>query len=153
MACSVSIYNPVKLNIFKNTKVTNSKSRMNVRRNTCITKCKHSVRDPPGTLEFKNWAPELINGRCAMLGYVAGYGYEFVKNESITNQLMEYAPYFALVSGLVTLSTLKTGKPSKDDVVIDGLTPDAELFNGRAAMLGITLTLLYEYVTKQQILN
>ena len=30
-------------------------------------------------MHIKEWGPELINGRCAMLGYVSGYGYEFSK--------------------------------------------------------------------------
>lgn len=95
-------------------------------------------------LKFNNWAPELINGRCAMLGYVAGYGYEIVNHESLSSQFMDKFPYFILLSLLVTIFTLKTGKPTSEDVKINGLTPEAELFNGRAAMIGITCTLMYE---------
>ena len=95
-------------------------------------------------MKINSWAPELINGRCAMLGYVAGYGYEFVNNESFVNQSLEYWPAFVIVSLLVTIATLNTGKPTIEDVQINGLTPEAELFNGRAAMVGITSTLLYE---------
>ena len=99
-------------------------------------------------MRFDSWAPELINGRCAMLGYAAGYGYEAVTHESLSNQAVEYWPYFVAVSVLVTVLTLKTGKPTKEDVQVSGLTPDAELFNGRAAMIGIVSTLLYEFMNK-----
>ena len=99
-------------------------------------------------MKINSWAPELINGRCAMLGYVAGYGYEFVNDESFLNQSLEYWPAFVIVSLLVTIATLNTGKPTTEDVEINGLTPEAELFNGRAAMIGITSTLLYELMSQ-----
>lgn len=95
-------------------------------------------------LKFNSWAPELINGRCAMLGYTAGYGYEAVTHESLSNQALDLWPAFVLVSLLVTTATLTYGKPSNDDVSINGLTPSAELFNGRAAMIGFVSTLIYE---------
>ena len=96
-------------------------------------------------LAFNSWAPELINGRCAMLGYVAGYGYEAVNHEPLKNQFVSHFPDFLLVSLFVTAATLANGKPT--DTRINGLTPDVELFNGRAAMIGITSTLLYEFAT------
>ena len=100
------------------------------------------------SLKFNSWAPELINGRCAMLGYAAGYGYEAFMHESFIPQAQEYWWAFVVVSVLVTLATLKTGKPTKECVTVNGLTPDAELFNGRAAMIGFASTVAYEISTK-----
>ena len=98
-------------------------------------------------MEVTNWAPELINGRCAMLGYVAGYGYELINHEPLRMQFINQLPSFACISLFVTITTLLNGKPTSDDVKIDALTPEAEMFNGRAAMIGITSTLLYEFAT------
>lgn len=100
------------------------------------------------TMRFDSWAPELINGRCAMLGYVAGYGYEAVTNESFLPQAHQYWWAFVVVSVLVTIATLQTGRPTKESVSINGLTLEAELFNGRAAMVGFACTLIYELSTR-----
>lgn len=99
-------------------------------------------------MKVNSWAPELINGRCAMLGYVAGYGYEAFNHESFREQSLDYWPAFVITAIMVTFATLKTGKPTKEDVKVNGLTPEAELFNGRAAMIGIASTLLYEFMSK-----
>lgn len=83
-----------------------------------------------------------------MLGYVTGYGYEYINNESFFNQFVNYWSAFVIVSLLVTIATLNTGKPTTEDVEINGLTSDTKLFNGRAAMVGITSTLLYELMSQ-----
>jgi len=98
-------------------------------------------------MRVTEWAPELINGRCAMLGYVAGYGYEAFTKEPFINQAQEYWVAFVVVSVLVTLGSLTAGKPTEECVKVNGLTPEAELFNGRAAMIGIASTLIYEIST------
>ena len=139
-----------------NTQFNNKSLRFSAKKRV-LTKCTNVQDDknnsgvvPKGVdvMRFDSWAPELINGRCAMLGYVAGYGYEAVTHESLSSQSQDYWPYFVTVSVLVTILTLNTGKPTKEDVQVSGLTPDAELFNGRAAMIGIASTLLYEFMTK-----
>lgn len=123
--------------------VTASSSRNSTSTDTSTTQ--ESIVD---SLKFNSWAPELINGRCAMLGYVAGYGYEALMHESFVSQAQEYWWAFVVVSILVTLGTLKTGKPTKECVMVNGLTPEAELFNGRAAMIGFASTLAFELSTK-----
>lgn len=138
---------------------TNFKPRKLSNNKTTITKCMNKTSQPssnkytitPDTLikdmSIGSWAPELINGRCAMIGFVSGYGYELIKNESLYQQFQEMFPYFGIVSLLITIATLKAGKPTNDDVKINGLTPEAELFNGRAAMLGVSGTILYEIMS------
>ena len=105
------------------------------------------VRTLREDMAFNSWAPELINGRCAMIGFVSGYGYEIVNNESLYQQFQDMYPYFVAVYVLIAIATLKSGKPTSEDVKINGLTPEAELFNGRAAMLGVSGTILYEMLS------
>ena len=125
---------------------SNSTSKNDMTRD--VVNVRSNIRDD---MKITSWAPELINGRCAMLGYGAGYGYEIVKHESLSNQFVDYWPCFAAVALVTTFATLKTGKPNLTDVKINGLTPDAELFNGRAAMIGISSTLLYEMINSGQL--
>lgn len=120
-------------------------NRVKSRKPTQITanKINFKMKD----MEVTSWAPELINGRCAMLGYVAGYGYELVNHEPLRMQFLDQVPSFLCISLFVTITSMLNGKPTNEDVKINGLTPEAELFNGRAAMIGITSTLVYEFMS------
>lgn len=96
---------------------------------------------------------ELINGRCAMLGYTAGYGYEFINHTSLQTQFQTELPEIFGVSLLVALMSLSTSnEPNDNQVVINGLTPEAELFNGRAAIIGLVSTLAYECMSNSSVL-
>lgn len=133
-----------KPNVNKPNKYKVEHSGVNDRKNTI--ECDNSLKKED--MRFDNWAPELINGRCAMLGYAAGYGYEGLKNKSFLEQIPNHYGEFVFLVLAVTYMTLETGKPTKEDVKVNGLTPEAELFNGRAAMIGIASTLVYELMTK-----
>jgi hypothetical protein len=89
------------------------------------------------SFRFDNWAPEVINGRLAMLGIISGWGYE----HSTRNLLFEQPHVietFIISSCILTYASLKTGNPKKDICKsIKPFTPDVEMLNGRVAMLGI----------------
>jgi hypothetical protein len=119
-----------------------------------ITYCKSSFNKTNSTtkknaLNFNNWAPELINARCAMIGIVSGYGYELINDKTFTEQFIDLYPYFFVVSVLVTIGTLKAGKPILDKTNKNFIfTPEAELLNGRIAMIAFLSTVVNEYYLK-----
>ncbi|CAL9030711.1 unnamed protein product [Prunus brigantina] len=77
-------------------------------------------------LAFSGPAPERINGRIAMVGFVAALAVELSKGQDV----------FAQISNGV-------GVESKSKGV---MTLDAELWNGRLAMLGLVALAFTEYV-------
>lgn len=116
-------------------------------RTLCVASNSKNSNDLWKSMEFSSWAPELINGRCAMMGFVSGFGYESITGESLYEQAHEFYPYFLILSLLITIATFKAGPPTeKDDNRVPGFTRSAELFNGRVAMLGITGSVLYEII-------
>lgn len=146
---SMKLSCPLKINHIRKP-VENNKSRV-------TTICKSSVNKIISTkktrksnvLNFNSWAPELINARCAMIGIVSGYGYELMNDKSFTDQFIDFYPYFVLTSVLVTIGTLKAGKPILDQTNKNFIfTPDAELLNGRIAMIAFLSTLVNELVNK-----
>merc|ERR1712176_1499652 len=61
---------------------------------------------------FAAWAPEVINGRLAMLGIISGLGAELAKGESIPTQFAEHFGAFlgssiVIVAASFTLSSLE----------------------------------------------
>eukprot|EP00873_Tetraselmis_striata_P035450 jgi/Tetstr1/455714/TSEL_042521.t1 len=66
-------------------------------------------------MAFSGPAPEVINGRLAMLGFAAALGAE-----------------------------LSTGQTGKKETTFGPFTPGAEMLNGRAAMIGFASLLAYE---------
>jgi hypothetical protein len=104
----------------------------NVKKNTNLPK-------PLQKLAFKNWAPEVINGRCAMLGFVSGKGYEIVSGVSVFDQPHMFES-FLVSSVLITVGSLITGDPEESEYT-KPFTPTVEMLNGRLAMLGILFSL------------
>jgi len=91
------------------------------------------------TMAFQGSAPEVINGRLAMLAVVALLGEEFVNGDSLalqTSQLYEYL-FVALLAGLVTSASVvpltKGVEVSHANLGI--FKAGAEKLNGRLAML------------------
>lgn len=138
-------FNPLKFDKEKNVKnrtktrhITYCKSNLN--NQIPVIKSKHT-----NILNFNNWAPELINARCAMVGIISGLGFEYVNHISLKEQFIDFYPSFLLVSILITLGTLKTGEP-KPDEPNTLFTPDAEIFNGRIAMIAFSLKLISDFM-------
>ncbi|XP_043691935.1 early light-induced protein 1, chloroplastic isoform X2 [Telopea speciosissima] len=100
-------------------------------------------------LAFSGPAPERINGRLAMVGFVAALGAELARGDDVIGQLMNGGiPWFlgtTVVLSLASLIPLFKGVTvqSKSEGI---MTSDAELLNGRLAMLGLVALVFTEYV-------
>lgn len=96
-------------------------------------------------MSFAGPAPEVINGRLAMLGFVAGVGAELATGQPILSQFGSHPVIVAGTFGLfiaASLIPLLSGADRKQSV--GPLTPRAELLNGQVAMLGFASMLILE---------
>lgn len=97
----------------------------------------------PDAFRFKGAAPEIINCRLAMLGFIAAIGAELATHKGLLQQFkiapLPIAATFLLftVASLVPISKGVPRKGGKDWGGLPQFTPDAELINGRVAMIGI----------------
>ncbi|KAK4587337.1 hypothetical protein RGQ29_024159 [Quercus rubra] len=98
---------------------------------------------------FSGPAPERINGRLAMIGFVAAMVVELSSGEDVFAQISNGGiPWFlgtSIVLSLASLIPLFKGisVESKSEGV---MTSDAEMWNGRFAMLGLVALAITEYV-------
>ncbi|KAE8658329.1 Early light-induced protein 1 [Hibiscus syriacus] len=98
---------------------------------------------------FSGTAPERINGRLAMVGFVAALPVELTKGQDVFTQLSDGGiPLFVGTSILLTLASLI---PLFQGVTVESksgdlMSSDAELWNGRLAMLGLVALAFTEYV-------
>jgi len=92
---------------------------------------------------FKGALPEVANCRLAMLGVVSALGYEIIAHKSLAVQIRE-APLLIAATFLViivaTLVPILKGVPRRGSTEmggpVPGLSSDAEIINGRIAMIG-----------------
>ncbi len=90
-------------------------------------------------MAFSGPAPELINGRLAMVAMVSAIGAELASGESFLRQLADQPTLITLAAVLVaagSLVPLLDGNANAKSP-ISALTASAEMTNGRAAMLGV----------------
>lgn len=100
-------------------------------------------------LAFSGPAPERINGRLAMVGFVAAMAVELAKGQDVFAQISDGGiPWFLGTSVLLSLASLvPLFKGVSVESVSEGLmTSDAEMWNGRFAMLGLIALAFTEYV-------
>ena len=93
---------------------------------------------------FSGLAPERVNGRLAMLGFVAAAAAELSSNEPLSQQVSEASGPIAgafLVFIAASLVPLLRGAKLES---FGPFTPAAEMLNGRAAMLGFLLLIGFE---------
>ncbi|XP_055960745.1 early light-induced protein 1, chloroplastic-like isoform X2 [Mercurialis annua] len=121
-----------------------------------LRKMVHTVRCMAGVstkfsdvLAFSGPAPERINGRLAMVGFVAAIAVEVAKGQDLLTQVSDGGiTWFIGTSVLLSLASLiplfkGINAESKSDGV---MTSDAELWNGRFAMLGLVALAFTEFV-------
>ncbi|WOH16109.1 hypothetical protein DCAR_0935658 [Daucus carota subsp. sativus] len=100
-------------------------------------------------LAFSGPAPERINGRLAMIGFVAAMAVEVSNGQDVFSQISNGGvPWFLGTSVLLTLASLvPLFKGVSVETKSGGLmTSDAEMWNGRFAMLGLVALALTEYI-------
>lgn len=87
---------------------------------------------------------ELVNGRSAMIGFTSAVVEELVNKTPIMEQFTSNVAFTTTVIGLVILGTASN---PKDEGLLWGLFDrNAELTNGRLAMIGILSMFVTEYV-------
>ncbi|KAJ0774981.1 putative chlorophyll A-B binding protein [Helianthus annuus] len=101
-------------------------------------------------LAFSGPAPERINGRLAMIGFVSAMAVELSNGQGVFAQISHGGvPAFVATSLMLSVASLvPLFKGVRAESKSSGLmTSDAELWNGRAAMLGLVALAFTEYVT------
>ncbi|CAO1949092.1 unnamed protein product [Urochloa humidicola] len=102
-------------------------------------------------LAFSGPAPERINGRLAMVGFVSALAVEASRGDGLLAQAgngpgLTWFAYTAVVLSAASLAPLLQGESAEERS--GGLfTADAELWNGRLAMLGLVALAATEYLT------
>ncbi|KAJ4723517.1 putative Early light-induced protein [Melia azedarach] len=100
-------------------------------------------------LAFSGPAPERINGRLAMIGFVAATAVELTNGQDVFAQISSGGlAWFLGTSVVLSIASLI---PLLKGVSVESksegfMTSDAELLNGRFAMLGLVALALTEYV-------
>ena len=102
-------------------------------------------------MSFKGWAPELINGRLAQIGFLGCISADIVTGQSFTDQITHHPYVFASTCTLITFASFmpnlqgKNGNPEEFTEFNDSTwSPDSEQINGRAAMIGFVSMLSIE---------
>ncbi|KAH9607529.1 hypothetical protein KSS87_017459 [Heliosperma pusillum] len=98
---------------------------------------------------FSGPAPERINGRLAMIGFVAAVAVELSKGTDLFAQISDGgAQWFLGTSILLSVASLvPLFKGERAESKTQGLmNSNAELWNGRVAMLGLVALALTEFV-------
>jgi hypothetical protein len=102
-------------------------------------------------LAFSGPAPERINGRLAMVGFVSALAVEAARGDGVLAQAgngagLTWFVYTAVVLSAASLAPLLQGE-SVEGRSGGFMTADAELWNGRLAMLGLVALAATEYLT------
>ena len=108
-----------------------------------------------GVMGFGGPAPEVINGRAAMLGVLAAIGGELTTGKTVVGQLLAggAAPMGAIfvAVALASFAPMVTGSSAaaafnkeKEAKALGPFTAQAEMLNGRAAMMGFAALLALE---------
>lgn len=99
-------------------------------------------------MAFGGPAPELINSRLAMLGLIAAIGAELSSGESVLRQWGDQPVPILLTFITFSIASLIPMFSSSKREAFGPFSPNAEIVNGRAAMLGFASLIGIELVTK-----
>ncbi|XP_066393428.1 low molecular mass early light-inducible protein HV90, chloroplastic-like [Miscanthus floridulus] len=108
-------------------------------------------------LAFSGPAPERINGRLAMVGFVSALAVEATRGDGLLAQAgngagLAWFAYTAVVLSAASLAPMLQGE-SAESRSGGVMTADAELWNGRLAMLGLVALAVTEYLTGAPFVN
>ena len=104
-----------------------------------------AFKTPEGA-NFLASGPELMNGRAAMMGFVAAAGAEIATGQTISQQFAE-APFGVLLTfSMIIAGSLFSYTANMEAPAAGPFTKEKELLNGRAAMVGMGIMLAYETV-------
>lgn len=95
-------------------------------------------------MAFSGPAPEIVNGRLAMLGFLAAVGAEVASGETVVSQLSDAPLPILLTFAAFAVASLVPILKGANKEAFGPLTPAAELLNGRAAMIGMAALLTIE---------
>ncbi|KAG6541756.1 hypothetical protein Mapa_016768 [Marchantia paleacea] len=104
---------------------------------------------------FSGPAPEIINGRLAMLGFVAALGVELNTGDGILTQISNGGiAWLVLATSIITYASLVPMFQGISPVSRENriFTAKAEIWNGRAAMIGAVALAITEYLTGQPLI-
>lgn len=85
---------------------------------------------------------EKLNGRLAMLGFLAGSGYESYTGLNYVEQVATTYPYVIVLTAIIGLATLKTS--NLELLERRPFTTNLEILNGRMAMMGLLSKFIYD---------
>eukprot|EP00955_Chlamydomonas_euryale_P055080 356030-Chlamydomonas_euryale.AAC.1 len=104
-------------------------------------------------MAFSGIGPETINGRLAMLGFVAAVGAELSTGEPVLQQWAQ-EPFliFATFALIIAGSLVPFLQGNKNKETVGPWSPSAELLNGRAAMIGFASLLILEAINGRALL-
>lgn len=94
-------------------------------------------------MAFSGAAPEIVNGRLAMLGFVSAVAAEFNSDVSVLKQWSSEPTLISLTFVLFMAGSLVPILAGKKES-LGPFTPNAELLNGRAAMIGFASLIAVE---------
>nr|GME21658.1 early light-induced protein, chloroplastic-like [Ipomoea batatas] len=111
---------------------------------------------PKDVFSFSGPGPERINGRLAMIGFAAAMGMELANGGDLFAQISNGGVTWFL--GTTALLTLASVIPLFQGVTAESkskglMTADAEIWNGRFAMLGLVALAFTEYVQNGPLLH
>ena len=131
-----------KFNTDTNKKSVNFRTIAKRRTLKTISKYSSNTNTRPNTVIASPQFAERLNGRLAMIGYVAGIGNQYITDMSFSDQLITNLPFVVLLSSVLGFATLKTR--NVDLIEERPFTFNIELLNGRMAMLGLLFKFMYE---------
>eukprot|EP00793_Prasinoderma_coloniale_P002890 PRCOL_00002372-RA len=105
-----------------------------------------------GGFGFRSWGPEVVNGRLAMLGFVAGAAAEMNSGQTALSQFTDSHLAFIIATAHIMLASyipiINGEKSAAPETMEEGMwKASSELQNGRAAMVGLTCMFVQEAIT------